>query len=626
MKKIFNGIGLLVAVFSIFFFLLVADKIVYHNDETVYDLELSHNISSDLLSEVAKETYVMIRLVDSKNISFGKNELDVTFINPDSTVSVGKQSSVFPKDNINYYVYNEKEKSKNIKFFTIQSNSEKKINNLMRSLEKKGYSVNIHKNETVDFNLGMLFSSLNLEFFSLLTLLIILSIATYYVHRLKEIGIKKLHGWNNRKISFNLLFKLSIHAYVSSLFLAIPFSIYIMINDISKIILYGRIYFLLCFFLGLVFLLSALIGTLYIYKVNQVGAIKNKRNNKVLFYSLLTFKFAIVTLLLFSLNTAITDINKLKSSIQSIDVLQKNDLYKIQTSAIPETKLHKTLDQFINTINDENLYNYSPPDELLNVTRLKQHQSTNKLRGIDNFAFTSISSNVLELIDIVDKNGQHLSSSVIQANTLLVPTHYKSETKTILNNLQLDKSTEIIYVQDGQVQESILWPELYVYDSVYYVHDLKKKLYLNSGEVLFDNKSSKVIEKELTNLGIDANSIRVDSLDKEYNIFKGNLELNLFESLFHLIINLLSFLLCILSIVTIFLELRKKEFGVYRLLGKYPVTSIRKFMILNGIITIGISLIVNPIFLILFIIEALIYSVLIYQYINRKAILAIKGE
>lgn len=73
MKKIFNGIGLLVAVFSIFFFLLVADKIVYHNDETVYDLELSHNISSDLLSEVAKETYVMIRLVDSKNISFGKN-------------------------------------------------------------------------------------------------------------------------------------------------------------------------------------------------------------------------------------------------------------------------------------------------------------------------------------------------------------------------------------------------------------------------------------------------------------------------------------------------------------------------------------------------------------------------
>jgi hypothetical protein len=126
MKKIFNGIGLLVAVFSIFFFLLVADKTVYHNAETVYNFELSQSMSSNHLSEVAKDTNVMIRLVDSKNTSFGKNELDVTFINPDSTVSSGKQSSVFPENKINYFVYNEKEKSKKVKVFTIQSNSEKK--------------------------------------------------------------------------------------------------------------------------------------------------------------------------------------------------------------------------------------------------------------------------------------------------------------------------------------------------------------------------------------------------------------------------------------------------------------------------------------------------------------------
>lgn len=626
MKKIFNGIGLLVAVFSIFFFFLVADKMVYHNAETIYNFELSQSMSSNHLSEVANETNVMIRLVDSKNTSFGKNELDVTFINPDSTVSSGKQSSVFPKNKINYFVFNERENSKKVKVFTIQSNSEKKINDLTLAIEKKGYNVSINKSKPLDFNLGVLFSPLNLEFFSLITLLIVLTIATYYVHRLKEIGIKKLHGWNNRKISFHLLFKLSIHSYVSSLILVIPFSIYVMIFDFSKIILYARIYILLYFFLGLVFLLSALIGTLYIYKVNQVGAIKNKKNNKVLFYILISFKLLIVTLLLLSMNTSITDINKLKSSIQSIDVLQKNNLYKIQTSAVPETKLHKTLDQFIDSLNDKNLYNYSPPDDLLDVTRLKQHQSTNKLREIDNFAFTSISSNVLELIDIVDKNGQPLSSSAIQANTLLIPTHFKSETKMILNNLQLNKNTKIVYIKDGQVQESILWPGLYVYDSVYYVHDLIKMLYINSGEVLLDNNSSKAVEKKLTNLGIDANSIRVDSLKKDYNIFKGNLEVNLFESLFHMIINILSFLLCILSIVTIFLELRKKEFAVYRLLGKYPVTSISKFIILNGIITIGISLVVNPIFLILFFIEVLIYSILIYHYINRKAVLAIKGE
>lgn len=557
MKIIFNGIGLLVAVFSVFFFLLVADKMIYHNTETIYDIELSQSISSNLLNEVAKDTNVMIRLVNFHNTSFGRNVIDVTFINPDSTVSLGKQPSVFPENNINYIFYNKSEKSKKIKFFTVQTNNEKKIKNIENTLEKKGYSVNIYKNETVDFNLGMLFSSLNLKFFLLITLLIILSIATYYVHRLKEIGIKKLNGWNSSKISFYLLFKLAIQAYIFSLFLAVPFSIYIMINDFSKIILYVRIYIFLCLFLGVIFFLCALIGTFYIRNVNLVGAIKNKKNNKVLFYSLLSFKLVIVTLLLISLNTSILEMNKLKSNIQSMDFLQNKDLYQIQTTVIPEVELHEALNQFINNINDEYIYNYSPPDNLLNINRLKQYQSSNKLREVDDFSFTSISANVLELIDIVDRDGVPLSSSIIQANTLLIPYHYKNEIKTILENLQLHNDTKIVYIKDGQVQESILWPGLYVYDSIYYVHELKKTLYLNSGEVLLNNKSAKMLKKELVNLGLD--SIRVDSLSKEYNIFKGNIELNLFESLFHVVINVLLFLLCILSIVTIFLELRKKS-------------------------------------------------------------------
>lgn len=397
-----------------------------------------------------------------------------------------------------------------------------------------------------------------------------------------------------------------------------------MINDFSKIILYVRIYIFLCLFLGVIFFLCALIGTFYIRNVNLVGAIKNKKNNKVLFYSLLSFKLVIVTLLLISLNTSILEMNKLKSNIQSMDFLQNKDLYQIQTTVIPEVELHEALNQFINNINDEYIYNYSPPDNLLNINRLKQYQSSNKLREVDDFSFTSISANVLELIDIVDRDGVPLSSSIIQANTLLIPYHYKNEIKTILENLQLHNDTKIVYIKDGQVQESILWPGLYVYDSIYYVHELKKTLYLNSGEVLLNNKSAKMLKKELVNLGLD--SIRVDSLSKEYNIFKGNIELNLFESLFHVVINVLLFLLCILSIVTIFLELRKKEFAVYRLIGKYPVNSICKFMILNGIITVCISVIVNPIFLILFIIEALIFSILFHQYIKRKAVLAIKGE
>lgn len=133
MKKIFNGIGILVAIFSIFFFLLVADKMIYHNDETVYDLELSQSISGKELKVIAEDSNVMIRLVNFKNTSFGRNELEVTFINPDSTINLGKQSSVFSGNNIFYFVFDEKI-NKNIKFFTIQSNEIEKIYNIKYEL------------------------------------------------------------------------------------------------------------------------------------------------------------------------------------------------------------------------------------------------------------------------------------------------------------------------------------------------------------------------------------------------------------------------------------------------------------------------------------------------------------
>lgn len=627
MKKIFCGIGMLVAVFSIFFFLLIADKMVYHNNETIYDFELSKSISGQELKKYAEDTDLMIRLVNFKNTSFGKNELEVTFINPESNISLGKQPSVFPKNNIIYQVLDEKIEKK-IKLFTIQSNEYRKIEKIKCILEKNGYSVDLRKTEPINFNLGMLFSSLNLVFFALLTLLLILSIATYYVYRLKEIGVLKLNGWSNRKISFQLLFELLIRLYLFSLFCIIPFGIYVILSDVSKIILYVRVYFLLCFFLALVFLISAFVGTFFIHKVNQVGAIKNKKNNKLIFYTLLIFKLVIVTLLLFSTNNSLENVRKLNANIQSIGRLEKYGFYKIQTSVVPDKTLHKKLDQIIDSLEDIHVYNYSPPDRILNITKLKSYQSSGKLRDHDEFAYTSISPNILALLDILDEKGNKIEVSQIdsKANTLLVPIHCKNDIEMILNYFELGKDTKIIYIQNGQIQDDILWPGYYIYDSVYYIHKLKKVLYLNSGEVLLDKESAKIIEQNLIRLGIDTNSIRVDSLSKDYNLLKGNLQLGLCESLFHMTINLLSFLLCVVSIVTIFLELRKKEFGVYKLIGKYPIKVIGKFVALNGLITIGIALIVNPIFLFLLFIEGTIYGVLIYKYMRSKAVLALKGE
>lgn len=390
MKKIFCGIGMLVAIFSIFFFLLVADKMVYYNNETIYDFDLSKSISGQELKKYAEATDLMIRLVNFKNTSFGKNELEVTFINPESNISFGKQSSVFPKDNIIYQDLDENIEKK-IKYFSIQSNEYEKIEKIKFMLEKSGYKVDLLKNETVNFNLGMLFSSLNLGFFALLSLLLILSIATYYVYRLKEIGVLKLNGWGNGKISFRLLFELLINLYLFSLACTIPFGIYVILSDVSKIILYARIYFLLCLFLALVFFISTFIGTFFIRKVNLVGAIKNKKNNKLIFNILLIFKLIIVTLLSFSINNSIDNIYKLNANIQSANRLAKFDFHKIQTSAVPENELHKKLDQLIDSLDDIHIYNYSSPDRKLDITKLRSYQSSGKLREHDEFAYTYIS-------------------------------------------------------------------------------------------------------------------------------------------------------------------------------------------------------------------------------------------
>ena len=55
MKKIFKGIGLLVSLFSIFFFLLVVDKMHYDSNSPIYDFSLDKYISNQKLIILQKQ-------------------------------------------------------------------------------------------------------------------------------------------------------------------------------------------------------------------------------------------------------------------------------------------------------------------------------------------------------------------------------------------------------------------------------------------------------------------------------------------------------------------------------------------------------------------------------------------
>lgn len=625
MKKIFLGIGLLVGAFSVFFFLLVADKDVYFNDDTVYDFSLSKNISGEKLTQIASETDMMIRLVKFNDISFGRNHLDVTLLNPTSDVKLGRQPSIFPGNQIIYSSYSPNEKKK-IKYFTIQSNDENKVNHFKEQLSTAGYEMVSSTSEPTTFNVSMLFSSLNFKFFSLLTLLILFSISTYYIHRIKEIGIKKLNGWNNFRISFSLIKKLVIHSFGAALLFVLPFAVYISVTDLSALKSYALMCIYLYLFLAIIFIGSSIIGSLFISRLNQVNAIKNNKNNKKLFYVLLFFKAIVVTLLVLSLDTSIKDMNKLNSAIHSIDQLEKNTFYTIQTASSPEEKVHKELDHYIESLKDEDIFNYSPSDETVDINQLKQLETEGMSQNLENIPLTIISQNILNVVKIEDQDGSILKSDEVQPFTLLVPAHYEKKIKGVLQSLSLGKKIKVHYVKSGQTQENLLWPGSYLFDTITYVAPLQKSLYLNSGEVLFDTSSATALMKEIKSKGYDSGSIDVKSMKSEYNLAKGNLSIATVESLFHVIITGFSFLLCILSIITIFLEFRKKEFAVNRLLGKRPKSLIMSFLIFNGVITLLIAAVINWMLIILFLIEMMLFVIFINKYMNNKAILALKGE
>lgn len=77
MKKLFSGIGILLAIFSAYFFLLVADKMVYITQDTIYDFILED--SSISVKELAA-------IIDIRYMVFVLFELAIYFVSVHSYI------------------------------------------------------------------------------------------------------------------------------------------------------------------------------------------------------------------------------------------------------------------------------------------------------------------------------------------------------------------------------------------------------------------------------------------------------------------------------------------------------------------------------------------------------------
>lgn len=433
------------------------------------------------------------------------------------------------------------------------------------------------------------------------------------------------------KLFQGFFFRMYGQIMLFSLILIILFGIYIMFVDITKLNLYINLIIVIYMLLILVFAISAIISIIFVNNINQVQVIKNKKNNRIVFYTLMAFKTIIVVILLITINTSIEKINLVKHTIFNINKLSKYNFYSVKTSCTPEKELNEKINKMIDSIDTSHFYLYKGDE--IGYNKFNKFISSKKLRSYEEKIAVIISPNMLKYLNVLDENGERVSENRVDETTLLIPLHYKEFENKILEEYNIGDSVahkytheDIIYILDGQVYNSFIHSDMYNYDCIFIFRNVYKDEYYIYGFDFLDEFAAKRLEKGFEDIGINEGSINVIPLKAEYEQRINDLQLALYENISYVFNSFLAFLVCVISLVIIFLELRKKEFGVYKFIGKQPDKTILKFMTMNCVVTIVIAVMINQILVLIIFIEILIYSIYIYMYLKNKAILSLKGE
>lgn len=622
MKKLFCGIGMLLGIFSIYFFLLFADKIVYVNDYTIFDFEIANSIKYQQLEEMAKATDTMVQLRNYEEVDFGNVKLKVQLVNPEENIVEGVQKSVFPNTQIIYETKNSLQDIK-IQRFIIQEDNREKIKAVEHWLTDNKYDFEVMEEEPIKFTFSKLFSVLNLEFYILIMILATLCIVTYYVYRLKEIGVLKLNGWSDLKISWKIAQDMIKYTIISAGVLIVGTSIYILFMDSSVLGLYVKICALLMLFICGVYGIASVIATLFIKNMNQVNAIKNGKNTRTIFYSLIVAKTVTTFFLLLGMNQLYQEIILADDCLKAARELENYNFYTIKTSVSLEEKVGQLVDKELQKLSEKEIFNYGYVEQSFNKMEVKREKIQN---GVYNYQI--ISENILSKMKITDIEGKPIEGLELQPGEekLLVPEHYKEEIPQILEYIGIQRTPDIHYIKDGQIYSDLLQPGQYEFDTIFLVTETQKSIYWGAGELLLTEEAGKKIEQKLTKENIDSGSVQVVSRNADIQVFVSNERIILWERGFFFAINIISYILSSISIIVIYFEFKKKQFGVYTLVGRVPVKEILNLATINMVILFTLAVIINRKFLILIIFELIFYLINVNIYLRKKAILAIKGE
>lgn len=609
MKKIFTLIGIMTVIFSVYFMLLVVDKSNYIDESRISDFSLSKQINLETLEECAKESNVCVQIRTFNNYSFGNTDCKVEVINPAKNVKYGAVRSLFPNRHMKI-IKAQKIENRKVRYFTVQENNSTRVSKFKKKLEKSGFEAMVTCKESVEFNLGMLFSPLNIGFFISVFCLALFCTSIYYISRLKEIGILKLNGWSENRISLRLykdIIKNTAYGFVSGVIL---FCIYIIIMDVSQLYSYLLMVLFLMLSLNLVYICVAAIAVVFIKNAGYIDSIKNKKNNKIIFIMTMAFKVVLTVVAFIIATQLIENAIRLNEGTKKAEEIEARNWYICTQHISPNEKEEKELNAFVEQYDDKEIFNYCPSDTLLS-----KYENTKIYKDLDSIESNMIiaSYNLLPYLGIKDKNGELLKLDS-EKEYLLVSKNLWKKRKKIAKYEEMG-DIEPVCIASKQWIMDFETPGKYSYNSVIQISKLEKKATISYGDVFMTEKVAKQLEKKLLTMGYEKSDIEMEALSTELRTHISTYQTELFESVMYFVIVFLTYILVDISLFSIYYEFKKKKMAVYSLLGKKATNDISKFLIYNATIVIVVDIVVNKKFVCLVIPETIIF----YAMLKRKS-------
>lgn len=633
MKRLFYGIGFIIGVVIIYCSLLAADSSskTYPSDEYIYDIVFSDkiNVMAKELEEPARENGVTLQIRTVSNRSFGKVQVEIVFVNPDEDIKPGRQPSIFPGYNI-VHVIDAPLEELHIGGVMIQTDETERIDSFCKALKEKGIDHELVKTGDLHYFFLTVFQQFNIKFYFVLLILSVLFITMYYVYRLKEIGILRLNGWEAFRISFRILIPMLKETMIAGLATNALFVVYILVMDWKFIIEYLVIALICLCIVSVLYVISALLASQFISGINSVRAVKNGRNSRFIFYTLLFAKVLITCLFISEVDIAKDHLLDLYDISKQEAMIMERNLFRIDASLVSQVDA-KLTDEALSGFSDDEIYNFGGTFRTFSYSELKERAERQPVGFnfddiLDNVMF--ISDNLIEELGIKDQQGNDLLDLEISKGECcyLVPEWMKADRDELLYCFGLEDEGEIRYIKNDQIYRDLVWPNCYYYDCIIIVYSLDKKLWSESGgDTFLTKEAADAFNKKISELGLEHTVEAVDPyIDIELII--ANERIFLWESILSFLILGIAYIIASVSVIQIYFEFKKKEFGVYALCGKYPVKCICIFFGWNIFIT-GISVLLTDIcYAGILLLECLFFAIIINRYMRRKAIFALKGE